>query len=97
MAPPDDGTSDAAGEHRSSDRTGAAGTEEWFAASTLRIALAIVGLVIVLFALGQAVGVNLLGMLADALNTQVGRWLVVAFFGLMLIALAIRGFGLYRD
>ncbi len=95
MAPPEETTSDGTGEHRTSDRD--AGAEEWFAASTLRIALAIIGLVVVLFALGQAVGMNLLGMFADALSTQIGRWLVVAFFGLLLIALAVRGFGLYRD
>lgn len=66
---------------------------EWFAASTLRVALAIIGLVVVLFALGQAVGVDLLGMVVDALNSTVGRWLLVALFGLFIIGLAVWGFG----
>lgn len=78
------------GESTSDDAEG--GTAEWFAASTLRIALAIVGFIVLLFALGQAAGVDLLGMVADALDTAIGRWLVVALFGLLLIALALRGF-----
>ena len=82
MARTEESTSDDAGD-----------TAEWFAASTLRIALAIVGFVVLLFALGQAAGVDLLGMVADALDTTIGRWLVVALFGLLLIALALRGFG----
>lgn len=65
----------------------------WFAASTLRVALAFVGIVLLLFALGQAVGLDLLGMVADALATEVGRWMLVAVFALVLILLAVRGFG----
>lgn len=66
---------------------------EWFVASTFRIGLAILGLVLLLFALGQAVGVPLLSMLGDALSTRVGRWLAVAVFALLLIVVALRGFG----
>lgn len=65
----------------------------WFARSTLRIGLAVVGFVLLLFALGQAVGMDLLGLVADALGTRVGRWLVVALFALVLIVVALRGFG----
>lgn len=65
----------------------------WFAESTLRIALAVFGFVLLLFALGQAVGIDLLGMVVDALSTQMGRWLLVAFFALALILVALRGFG----
>lgn len=66
---------------------------EWFVASTFRIGLAILGLVLLLFALGQAVGVPLLEMLTEALSTRVGRWLAVAVFALLLIVVALRGFG----
>lgn len=65
---------------------------EWFAESTLRIALGVFGFVLLLFALGQAVGIDLLGMVVDALSTQMGRWLVVAFFALAIIVVAVRGF-----
>lgn len=60
--------------------------------AALRMALLIVGFVLFLFALGQAVGLGLLGMFIDAVTSQTGRWLIVAFFGLVLIALAQRGF-----
>lgn len=72
----------------------AMGTEvaDWFAKSTLRIALTVIGLVIILFALGQAVGFDLLGVVVDFLGSTTGRWLVVAFFGLLLIVAALRGF-----
>lgn len=66
---------------------------EWFAESTLRIALAVFGFVLLLFALGQAVGIDLLGMVVSALSSQMGRWLVVAFFALAIIVVAVRGFG----
>lgn len=66
---------------------------DWLAASTLRVALTVFGFVLLLFAIGQAVGLDLLGMVVEALETNVGRWLVVAFVGLLLIALALRGFG----
>lgn len=64
-----------------------------FAASALRIGLALLGIVLLLFALGQAVGLDLLGWVADALSTRMGQWLVVAFFALLLIVVALRGVG----
>lgn len=97
MVPPDDATSDATADHSSGESAATGSTEDWFAMSALRIALVLVGLVIVLFALGQAVGVDLLGTITDALGTQLGRWLVVAFFGLVLIVVAVRGFATYRE
>ena len=81
-------TNDDAAEQGRTERAG-----EWFAESTLRIALAVFGFVLLLFALGQAVGIDLLGMVVDALSTQLGRWLLVAFFALAIILIAVRGFG----
>lgn len=69
------------------------GAAERLATSTLRIGLTLIGLVLLLFALGQAVGVDLLELVVDALSTRVGRWLAVAFFALVLIVVALRGFG----
>ena len=80
-------TNDDAAEQGRTERAG-----EWFAESTLRIALAVFGFVLLLFALGQAVGIDLLGMVVDALTTRMGRWLVVAFFALAIILISVRGF-----
>lgn len=80
------------GEHAAADRGHAERAGEYFAESTLRVSLAVVGFILLLFALGQAIGIDLLGTIVDALNTQMGRWLVVAFFAILLIALAVRGF-----
>lgn len=63
----------------------------WFASATVRLGVGIIGFVLLLFALGQAFGVDLLGLFADALESETGRWLVVAFFALLLIAAAQKG------
>jgi len=43
---------------------------------------------LLLFALGQAVGLPLLELATDALTTQTGQWLAVAFFAVLLIGAA---------
>lgn len=68
------------------------GLAAWFAESTIRIAIGVLGVVLLLFAVGQMVGLDLLGAIAAALETSFGRWLLVAAFALLLIALALRGF-----
>ena len=60
-------------------------------ASVIRIAVGLVGIVIVLFALGRASGVDLLGAVGEFLATPTGRWIGVAFVGLLLVALAVGG------
>ena len=65
---------------------------ERVAASTLRVILLIVGLLLVLYASGQAMGIDVLAMVSDTLDAPEVRWLVVAFFGLIMIALALQGF-----
>lgn len=79
------------GEQRRDDPEGATASR-WFAATALRTGLTLVGIVLLLFALGQAVGLPLLDMATEALTSQTGRWLVVAFFALLLIAAAQRAF-----
>lgn len=76
------------GSDQESGETEAAGL---LANAALRIGLLLVGFVLFLFALGQAVGFDLLDLFIEAISSQTGRWLIVAFFGLVLIALAQRG------
>ena len=47
-----------------------------------------IGVVLLLFALGQAVGLPFLELAAGALSTQTGQWLAVAFFAVLLIGAA---------
>lgn len=69
------------------------GVTGWAAASTFRVGLALIGFVLLLFALGQIAGFDLLGLVVDALSTSTGRWLIVAIVALVLIVIAVRGFG----
>ncbi len=63
----------------------------WFASTALRWTLAVVGIVLLLFALGQAFDTPLLGWVVDAATSETGRWLVLALVALGLIALAANG------
>lgn len=65
---------------------------EWFASSTLRLGLMIVGVFLLLAALGQLSGIDILGETAALLATDVGRWLLVAIVAIALIVLAVHGF-----
>lgn len=71
---------------------GTGGFTEWLASTAVRTVLVVVGVVVVLFALGQLVGLDLLGLIAEVLSSELGRWLLIAGFGLLLIGLAQRGF-----
>lgn len=64
----------------------------WLTAPVIRMALAFLGAVLLLYALGRAAGVDVLGIVADVLATRIGRWLLVALFALLLIMVALRGF-----
>lgn len=64
---------------------------QWFATTAVRAGLTIIGVVLLLFALGQAVGLPLLELTASALTSQTGQWLVVAFFAVLLIGAAQKG------
>jgi hypothetical protein len=52
--------------------------------------LTVIGVVLLIFAIGQAVGLPLLDFTVEALSSQTGRWLVVAFFAILLIGAAQR-------
>jgi hypothetical protein len=64
----------------------------WFASSTLRVGLVFVGVFLLLAALGQLSGIDILGLTAELLGTDVGRWLLVAVVAIALIAIAVYGF-----
>lgn len=66
---------------------------DWFASSTFRIGLVLVGVFLLLAALGQLSGIDILGGTVDLLGTEVGRWLLVAVVAIALIAVAVHGFG----
>lgn len=74
---------------RARDDEGSA-VSRWFATTAVRAGLTVIGVVLLLFALGQAVGFPFLEMTTDALTTQTGQWLVVAFFAVLLIGAAQR-------
>lgn len=64
----------------------------WFTSSALRFGLGIVGLFLLLAALGQLSGIDILGETANILGTEVGRWLLVAIVAIALIGVAVYGF-----
>ena len=68
-----------------------ADTADWFASVTLRTGVILIGFVLLLFALGQAVGFPLLDLFIGAVTSPTGRWILVAVFALLLIAAASRG------
>lgn len=63
----------------------------WFATAAVRIGVTAIGFVLLVVALGRAFDVDLLGILGEALSSQTGRWLAVAFFAVLIIAAAQRG------
>lgn len=65
---------------------------ELVATSTVRVGFLALGFLILLYAIGQIVGVNLLGALSTVLDSHEVRWMIIAFFGVVLITLALRGF-----
>ncbi|MDS0294302.1 hypothetical protein [Halogeometricum luteum] len=79
-----------AGERGNTERSDS-GLGAVFAGAAVRWGIGITGFVLFLFALGQAVGLDLLGLFAEALSSQTGRWLAVAVFALFLISVARRG------
>lgn len=79
-------TDDAQGREPPAEGAGAVLTRTLF-----RLGLAIVGFVLLLFALEQAFDIELFDALEDALATETGRWLAVAFLALLLIAVALGG------
>lgn len=61
----------------------------WFAETTVRIGVLLIGIAVFLFALGQALGVPLLEAVGEFFSGD-GAWFVVAFFALLLIVAATK-------
>lgn len=83
---PSDTTDDTRGEPPAEESASALLTR-----TILRIALAVFGIVLLLFALSQAFGVDLLGPAVEFLATETGRWIVVALLAFVLISVAASG------
>lgn len=62
----------------------------WLASTAVRTGLVFIGVVLLLFALGQAVGIPLLSMFAEAISSQTGQWLMVALFAVAIISIGAR-------
>ncbi|ADD06782.1 uncharacterized protein Nmag_3232 [Natrialba magadii ATCC 43099] len=62
----------------------------WLLSTAVQTIVVLVGLAVVLFALGQATGVDLLGAVGGALLTHTGQWLAVAFISLLVLGMALR-------
>ena len=83
-------------EERRAEKTRREGPAEWVASTALRLGLALVGIVLLVFAIGQILDVPLFDVLDDALSSQVVVWLIVGLFALLLLGLAARGFSYRR-
>lgn len=64
----------------------------WLASSALRLGMVLVGVFLLLAALGQLSGIDILGEIAALLGTDVGGWLLVGVVAIALIAVAVHGF-----
>ncbi|MFD1515309.1 hypothetical protein [Halomarina rubra] len=71
-------------------RSTSARVASWFGEALVRAVVAVLGLVLLLFAVGRIVDVNLLDAAIDVLDSGVGAWLVLAFVGLLLVVAAAR-------
>lgn len=80
-------------EDRARNEEGLEEPVERVAASTVRAGLLVLGAFVLLFAIGQIIGFDVLAMLSEALDTREARWSIVAIFGIILITIALRGFG----
>lgn len=69
----------------------------WFTETLVRTAVAVFGVALLLLALGQLVGVNLLSTVAEFLASSVGVWLVIAFFAMLLIVAASKSWNISRQ
>jgi len=83
-------------EERRAEKTRREGPAEWVASTALRLGLAVLGIALLVFAVGQILDVPLFDVLDDALSSQVVLWIVVGLFALLLLGLAARGFSYRR-
>lgn len=70
------------------DREPESPVTRWLANTAIRWGLVFVGVLLLLFALGQAFDTPFLAWVVDAATSETGRWLIVALVALALIAFA---------
>jgi ABC-type sulfate transport system permease component len=81
-----------ADERPAGDRSTSRNTAGRFASGIVRLGLAVIGVVLLLFAAGRIAGIDLLEMAIEVLASPIGRWIALAFVALVLIVIAVRGF-----
>lgn len=77
---------------RNSRSSGNSAFTTWLASSTIRFGLVLVGIVLLLAAVGQLSGIDILGSIGAVLTTGVGLWLLVAVVAIGLIGIAMYGY-----
>jgi FtsH-binding integral membrane protein len=82
---------------QSQQRDTAEQVASWFTETLVRTAVAVFGVALLLLALGQLVGVNLLSIVGEFLASGVGVWLVIAFFAMLLIVAASKSWNISRQ
>lgn len=60
----------------------------WFTETIVRAVVAVFGIALLLLAIGQIFGANVLGAVAEFMTSGIGGWLLVGFLALMLIVAA---------
>ena len=68
-------------------------TEEvggWFTETIVRAGILVIGVAVMLFAIGQAVGANLVEPIAEFFTSGTGAWFVVAFLALLVMVAATK-------
>lgn len=82
---------------QSQQRDTAEQVASWFTETLVRTAVAVFGVALLLLALGQLVGVNLLSIVGEFLASGVGVWLIIAFFAMLLIVAASKSWNISRQ
>lgn len=60
----------------------------WFTETFLRAGIAIIGVVLLLVAVGQMAGVDTFSIVGSILSSNLAQWAAVAIFGLLLVVAA---------
>lgn len=90
----DPGGQQAGGQPAGDRTTQGAGLVDWVTETFLRTAVAILGVLLLLFAVGQIAGFDTIGALADLLSNEVVQWMLVAVFALLLIIIASKNWNI---
>lgn len=62
----------------------------WFTETIARAGILVIGVAVMLFAIGQAVGADLVEPLAEFFTSGTGAWFVVAFLALLVMVAATK-------